>query len=40
MEKIKNYAKPGVFFMEKWAIGVAKKDMEIVAVNTSKETIM
>lgn len=26
--------------MEKWAIGVAKKDMEIVAVNTSKETIM
>lgn len=26
--------------MEKWAIGVAKKDMEIVAVNASKETIM
>ena len=26
--------------MEKWAIGVAKKDMEIVAVNTSKEKIM
>ena len=26
--------------MEKWAIGVAKKDIEIVAVNASKETIM
>ena len=26
--------------MEKWAIGVAKKDMEIVAVNASKEQIM
>ena len=26
--------------MEKWAIGVAKKDMKIVAVNASKETIM
>ena len=26
--------------MEKGAIGVAKKDMEIVAVNTSKKTIM
>lgn len=25
--------------MEKWAIGVAKKDMEIVAVNASKEQI-
>lgn len=26
--------------MEKWAIGVAKKNIEIVAVNASKETIM
>ena len=26
--------------MGKWAIGVAKKDMEIVAVNASKEAIM
>lgn len=26
--------------MEKWAIGVAKKDMEIVAVNVSKEQIL
>ena len=26
--------------MEKWAIGVAKKNIEIVAVHASKETIM
>ena len=26
--------------MEKWAIGVAKRDIEIVAVNASKETIL